>query len=286
MASKQCVICGEPSGFYPLCRKHLQLKKEGKVIKDDNGNWIEINEPIKENENVKDLDNDQNTQNCILCGKKGNNTLMFMKGYLCSDCFDLYKKQLSDLDKNMKTFEVRDYYYNLRASIYRLENYDIILNQLRKLIGLVYINYTINKDKTLAENLDEDITKIINNKKYIIEKQINSKSDQKDNATISIANFEKNRAQDGHLCKSEKEVIIDDFLYNNHICHAYGVMVKEIPTSKERAIYADWYIPLNGSKGIYIEYWGMDTADYNDNKEEKLKLYEKYADRVKLISIN
>ena len=63
-------------------------------------------------------------------------------------------------------------------------------------------------------------------------------------------------------------------------------MVKEIPTSKERAIYADWYIPLNGSKGIYIEYWGMDTADYNDNKEEKLKLYEKYADRVKLISIN
>jgi len=286
MVSKQCVICGEPSGFYPLCRKHLQLKKEGKVIKDDNGNWIEINEPIEENENVKDLSNDQNTQNCILCGKKGNNTLMFMKGYLCSDCFDLYKKQLSDLDKNMKTFEVRDYYYNLRASIYRLENYDIILNQLRKLIGLVYINYTINKDKTLAENLDEDITKIINNKKYIIEKQINSKSDQKDNATISIANFEKNRAQDGHLCKSEKEVIIDDFLYNNHICHAYGVMVKEIPTSKERAIYADWYIPLNGSKGIYIEYWGMDTADYNDNKEEKLKLYEKYADRVKLISIN
>lgn len=48
---------------------------------------------------------------------------------------------------------------------------------------------------------------------------------------------------------------------------------------------ADWFIPLQGSKGIYIEYWGMDSADYEDNKEEKLKLYEKYKDKVKLISI-
>ena len=48
---------------------------------------------------------------------------------------------------------------------------------------------------------------------------------------------------------------------------------------------ADWFIPLQESKGIYIEYWGMDSADYEDNKEEKLKLYEKYKDKVKLISI-
>lgn len=59
-----------------------------------------------------------------------------------------------------------------------------------------------------------------------------------------------------------------------------------IPSVQERAVYADWYIPLSGAKGIYIEYWGMDKQDYQDNKEEKLKLYEKYKDRVKLIQID
>lgn len=286
MAGKNCVICGEPSGMYPLCRKHLQLKQEGKVIKDENGSWIEVVEPVKE-ENKASSEPVKESVKCLLCGKDANTSLFFLKEHmLCDQCFEKYKKQLTDLDKNMNKYEVSDYYYNLRASIYRLENYDIILNQITKLMGLAWINQSINKDTYLSNVVEEDITKIISKKKYIIEKQINSKSDQKDNATISIVNFEKNRAQDGHLCKSEKEVIIDDFLYSNHICHAYGVMVKEIPTSKERAIYADWYIPLSGSKGIYIEYWGMDTADYNDNKEEKLKLYEKYADRVKLISIN
>ena len=29
----------------------------------------------------------------------------------------------------------------------------------------------------------------------------------------------------------------------------------------------------------------MDTKDYQDNKEEKLKLYSKYSDEVKLIQI-
>ena len=48
---------------------------------------------------------------------------------------------------------------------------------------------------------------------------------------------------------------------------------------------ADWYIPLGGTKGIYIEYWGMDKADYQDNKKEKLELYEKHKDIVKLIEI-
>ena len=30
----------------------------------------------------------------------------------------------------------------------------------------------------------------------------------------------------------------------------------------------------------------MDTKNYQDNKEEKLKLYEKYGEEVKLIQIN
>ena len=44
---KRCAICGEPSGFYPLCKHHLKLKEEGKVIKNSKGYWV-----IKEDESL------------------------------------------------------------------------------------------------------------------------------------------------------------------------------------------------------------------------------------------
>lgn len=39
---KYCEICGEPSGFFPLCKRHALLKEKGLVYKDGNGHWIEI----------------------------------------------------------------------------------------------------------------------------------------------------------------------------------------------------------------------------------------------------
>lgn len=44
---KRCAICGEPSGYYPLCKHHMKLKEEGKVIKNDKGYWV-----IKEDESL------------------------------------------------------------------------------------------------------------------------------------------------------------------------------------------------------------------------------------------
>ena len=38
---KFCEICGDPSGFFPLCKYHKSLKDKGLVIKDDEGRWIE-----------------------------------------------------------------------------------------------------------------------------------------------------------------------------------------------------------------------------------------------------
>lgn len=38
---KFCEICGEPSGFFPLCKYHKALKDKGLVIKDEEGRWIE-----------------------------------------------------------------------------------------------------------------------------------------------------------------------------------------------------------------------------------------------------
>jgi transcriptional regulator with XRE-family HTH domain len=41
---KRCAICGEPAGFYPLCKHHLTLKEQGKVYKNSKGYWV-----LKEN---------------------------------------------------------------------------------------------------------------------------------------------------------------------------------------------------------------------------------------------
>lgn len=37
---KRCAICGEPAGFYPLCKHHLDLKEKGKVYKNSKGYWV------------------------------------------------------------------------------------------------------------------------------------------------------------------------------------------------------------------------------------------------------
>ena len=131
------------------------------------------------------------------------------------------------------------------------------------------------------------ITDKIDKKKQSKHKDNKNEEEQQNAKTIiAVADIEKNRASDGHICKSEGEVIIDDILFKVNVCHAYERRVKEIPSYKDRSVIADWFIPLGGFEGIYIEYWGMNKKDYQDNKEEKLKLYEKYSSEVKLIQID
>ena len=62
MTSKFCQICNKPSGMYPLCKEHLKMKDEGKVIKDNNGKWI-LKEFIETPFSFKNK-----TNTCLLCG--------------------------------------------------------------------------------------------------------------------------------------------------------------------------------------------------------------------------
>ena len=72
---------------------------------------------------------------------------------------------------------------------------------------------------------------------------------------------------DGHKVRSKAEVIIDNWLYEHSILHAYESQIGD-------AKRCDFEIPrLTGS--IYIEYWGLEDKKYLKNKEEKLKIYKK-----------
>lgn len=81
--TKKCVICGEPSGMYPLCKKHMEMKNNGEVIKNEKGQWI-----IKQTENDESSEVDITKENtCIICGKESN-------GYhLCKSCYAKYKNK-------------------------------------------------------------------------------------------------------------------------------------------------------------------------------------------------
>lgn len=190
-----------------------------------------------------------------------------------------------EIDKNQKPWELKDYFYNLDSSIYRLKDKNLVRSQILKLYAIAWLVRDLYKDPQLSDVVFDRITKIKEfQNKHNNDFKLTEEKEKAEKAQVA-ATSPRNRASDGHICKSKAEVEIDNILYRNGICHAYGLKVKEIPASTERTVEADWYIPLSGHDGIYIEYWGMDKQDYQDNKEEKKKLYNKYKDSVKLIEI-
>lgn len=283
MASKTCAICGKPSGMYPLCKECFQLRDEGKVEQcPDCKKWHYSTEKCN-----CDKTSSQNSP-CPICGKLKENN----KEY-CDGCYQQIQTYVKDINKNQSIFALKDHYYNLKSSIYRLRNNQYILNNIYKLNALALTVRNIHKNTILTEKVLLDTQQIIEKKNITFD---NSSEEEKiesnkitaeeiinDTINIAISNINENRARDGHLCASAQEVAIDDYFYSARIVHAYNQVVKEIP-EEERTLVADWYIPID-RKGVYVEYWGIDNKqDYQDNKEEKLQLYKKY--NIPLIEID
>jgi len=78
----------------------------------------------------------------------------------------------------------------------------------------------------------------------------------------------KYRAQDGHYVRTKSEAIIDNWLYNHRIVHAYE---RKVPIEED--MYCDFFIPQGK---CYIEYWGMKDEKYLKRKKKKRGLYLKY----------
>ena len=289
-----CPICGEPTNVYMgkarrdrLCKKHGKRRNDGLIDVNADGLFVEIatgtilnpSNVEKKPEPVKETKNSTDELTCIICGANSNGK------EVCKRCYSEIMNTQGELDKNKKPWELKDYYYNLKAFISRLKNHEEVTKNIYKLYAIAWLSKNLYSDEQLSDVVCTDAKYLVKIRDRLKELKFDEQHKQNDKTIIAVADIEKNRATDGHICKSEGEVIIDDILYNGQVCHAYERRVKEIPQS-ERTVLADWFVPLNGFEGIYIEYWGMDTADYQDNKEEKLKLYEKYKDEVKLIEIN
>lgn len=241
-----CKICGKPSGIYPLCKACNDLKTQGKDVKPQQ----KPTPPIH--------------SKCIVCEDNAPN------GNLCRKCWYEMVDFKDSFNKNAKIFELKDYYFNLRSNIYRMKNFDYIKSNCNKLMALAVLVKDLFSDESLTDRAADDIAEIIEKKKP-----------QKTQAPTEYSNTQDSRKEellrtaDGHYVKSNPESIIDDILYDVRIVHCYE---KKVPISAdEQTVTADWFIPVtDGRHGIYIEYWGMNTKEYLENKERKRKAYKEH----------
>lgn len=270
MAGKICQICGEKSGIYPLCKKHLELKQEGLVKKNEStGKWYEIK---TENENFEELEEFKNeSEVCCVCEDSAP------YGKQCKNCYYETLDYKANIDKNRKASELREWYYNLKNSIYRQKDIERIHSNCNKLVALAILCRDIHNDDSLISRVYKDIEEITKaNKTKPTTQQENQNYDFNKNDTSGQV-----KCVDGHWVENDLERNVDDILYSLRRVHVYAKKVNEITS---RAVKSDWFIPiLSDTKGIYIELWGMETEDYLKNKAEKIALYKE--EEIPLIEI-
>ncbi len=76
------------------------------------------------------------------------------------------------------------------------------------------------------------------------------------------------QARDGTLVQSHGERLIAEWLSQNNIPYRYDERIRIL---KGYAIRPDFYLP---EFDLYIEYWGMDTADYKIGMLMKQQIYQ------------
>lgn len=106
-------------------------------------------------------------------------------------------------------------------------------------------------------------------KKHKIEnKEHNEENEIKESQDKYDPDNKKFRCNDGHIVRSKAEREIDNFFYANNIQHTYEYHY-EHPVTKEWAI-PDFYLP---KQNLFIEYFGLNTPDYVEKREHKIKMY-------------
>jgi len=97
-------------------------------------------------------------------------------------------------------------------------------------------------------------------------------------ANINKDNFRekfeaKHRTIDGHYVRSKAEMLIDNWLYQYGLIHAYE---RKLPIDED--VYCDFYIPSGNGRpqAVYIEFWGLENdPKYAERKKKKIEIYKK-----------
>ena len=286
-----CIICGEETDGYAFCRECYYKYSNEELIKLLNKHIYNKSSKNKkgdietattiENENnppqeITPKKNEIKKGKCLVC-KSSINPFSINKNlpFLCSECRKTMEHNIKELDKNQNVQQYKDYYFNLRSNIFRLYGFEeYIKPNIIKLIAIAQACKIYRNSSSLIDRVELDIKEILKSKENEIAKELQTKQEESKIIELNTKNNRGNiRGKDGHFLDSDKEQTIDDILFDLRLPHAIHT---NVPKITERTVNADWYIPVIGRLGIYIEYFGMDKPDYKKNREEKIELYQKH----------
>ncbi len=252
---KFCQICGKNSGIYPLCKEHLKLKDEGKVVKDNKTNkWILLDDDI----------NEENTE-CILCNKECYEGHLF-----CYDCYNKVKQIKKEFNHNRKEKDIQSHYFDIRDLVQKTNKVKQIEDYFVMMQALAEELYNIYDNDYLISRVYSDILSLYNNKKQNLNKNNSEQNDNFNDKDFREMWPREHQCEDGHYVRSLSEMLIDNWLYNHGYLHAYEKSVY-MDTDPEAIVLSDFYLPQGN---VYIEFWGIeDNEKYIKRKEQKIKLY-------------
>lgn len=236
---KKCAICGEPSGNYPLCKKHYQNKNIVKCTKC--GHWYNdsfgIGCPYCF---IEDL------EPCEKCGT------LYNPKYKCPICEDDGYNEQTEFWDLLGFLDFRD-----AQEIY--PNKCIICGNDSKNHTFCSKCYYKYKNKIITLKITHC------SEMEIIENSYESPY----------------TCEDGHIVKSQQEVLIDNYLFQHNIRHVYEKSFP-IDNNKDHDLHPDFYLP---DLDIYIEHFGIkNNPKYEETKEYKIPFYQKA--RITLICTN
>lgn len=123
-------------------------------------------------------------------------------------------------------------------------------------------------------------------KKYVDKKLLVEITNCKEITILDDSYEGKFTCTDGHIVKSKSEMIIDNWLFDHNIPHAYE---KKLPIDGDEShdLHPDFCLPGYGSDpdDVYIEYWGYNESNiqYTQSKNYKMKKYKEL--KVTVISL-
>lgn len=275
----QCPICGEPTRIWygnartdRLCGKHADMLKNGEILIDEKGNFIEA----KTHKILNQTEMKNNSSNmCIICGNNSNGK------HFCFDCYKGIKIFNKDITHLNTIYQAKEYYYNLKNSIFWINKMEYAQEACKKLFAIAEI---IDEFKNInqKDTATKDITYLLTKKKAYL--NIDEKPEDEVKTTVEhdelhevneeIADYRRMypatiRCKDGHYVRSNNEKTIDDRLYERRVFHEYETRYKAVDG---QAYYPDFYIP---DAKLFIEYFGVSESKEKNEKKKQLFLQDK-----------
>lgn len=223
-------------------RKKNKKKKE--TSKQDNRSYYTYYENKELNKKVQELNNDfrksekevNSLKEKLFIAKYENKLLKQTNDKLALENANL-KKQIEEIKQNKSSVQIQ------------LKPESKIEEQ------------SISRKKTILDYIDDE------NETGYKKPTIKSNNKYTDYRKINSANY---RCDDGHYVRSKSERDIDNFFFNNNILHIYESKYIDPITNKE--YIPDFYLP---KYNLYIEYFGLNSPEYNRKREEKIEAYKR-----------